>query len=324
MLILAPIFFTPEEADFWTHTQVSKLLFDAVRVAKSCKAVDKTIICSDNSKVISEAERNGILCIEYDTPTNWHGPLPPGYAEVLAFQHSALKHNSVTSLILINYRFPFITTFFLQKCISRHYLKSTRTVASISVPSVHPCRLNSNWNLQNVGIDNDTIASRNSHAEKGECEDRVSYTITPSVDYAEINYEKTHLNCEKSCYFTLTKMEATQKLCNFATYKNVTSGDAQLTMHMSGGDMWTTPGDGNLSPTNLKTGKKIRGRQQYPIVYVPNTAVFVVQKDRAETIRDDLLVGNAEGVIMPTIDSTRIQNQLDYLKACLVKRTDRQ
>ncbi len=51
-------------------------------------------------------------------------------------------------------------------------------------------------------------------------------------------------------------MDPTQKLCNVAIYENVTSGDAQLTMHMSGGNMWTAPGAGNLSPTNLKTGKK--------------------------------------------------------------------
>lgn len=80
--------------------------------------------------------------------------------------------------------------------------------------------------------------------------------------------------------------------------------------------LWT----GSAQKINVKTGKEIMGRQDFPDVLEPEGTFFIMKKDLISSFDREVLNGNADGFVMEDSDSIQIKSSFDLLRYRAITR----
>ncbi|RLB83492.1 MAG: hypothetical protein DRH17_02440 [Deltaproteobacteria bacterium] len=74
--------------------------------------------------------------------------------------------------------------------------------------------------------------------------------------------------------------------------------------------LWT----GSTKKINVKTGKEIMGRQDFPDVFEPEGTFFIMRADLISSFDREVSKGNADGLIMEETNSIQIKSRFDLLR----------
>jgi len=77
---------------------------------------------------------------------------------------------------------------------------------------------------------------------------------------------------------------------------------------------------GSMQKINVRTGKEIMGRQDFPDVFEPEGTFFIMRKDLISSFDREVSEGNADGFIMKDTDSIQIKSEFDLLKYMAITR----
>lgn len=82
--------------------------------------------------------------------------------------------------------------------------------------------------------------------------------------------------------------------------------------------LWT----GSIPKINVKTGREIMGRQDFPDVFEPEESFFLMRKNLIPTFDREVLNGNADGFVMDETDLMKISSELDLLRYQVITRAN--
>ena len=80
--------------------------------------------------------------------------------------------------------------------------------------------------------------------------------------------------------------------------------------------LWT----GSMQKINVRTGKEIMGRQDFPDVFEPEGTFFIMRRNLIPSFDREVLQGGAGGFIMKDTDSIQIESEFDLLKYMAITR----
>lgn len=310
MRIVVPVFFDPGERRLWTDSGPEELLFNVVRTALRISSVTEVLVCSPEQSVLEKAKAHGCAVRRLDGPVETDGPFPPGFEELL--DDASLFHAGTRSLGLVNFRYPLLSPEHLEQCLSRHREDAGKPVVSVRRPVFHPCRLVSYWRLAGAGGDGVSYGGDDVKDAVQLSGKTMFLSRASSVATVGDGSRRDAGAVEASSGFGGCLPTASRE--PYAVWENVVGGDVQAVIHMPGTRLWEAPQAGNLSPVNRVTGEKIRGRQQYPEVYVPSGAVFVVGEGGGARLLHEILAGRVRGVVLPAKEAHCVRNDIDLLK----------
>jgi len=82
--------------------------------------------------------------------------------------------------------------------------------------------------------------------------------------------------------------------------------------------LWT----GSDQKINIKTGKEIMGRQDFPDVFEPDGTFFIMKRSIIPFFGQELLNGNADGFVMEDSNSIQIKSEFDLLRYKAITRAN--
>ncbi len=82
--------------------------------------------------------------------------------------------------------------------------------------------------------------------------------------------------------------------------------------------LWTN----SIHKVNVKTGKKISGRQDFPDVFEPDGALCILKKNLTASLDKEIASGNVEGFVVDQAGSFQIDSEFDLLRYRAILRAN--